>query len=208
MSTMVIKTRAKTRPKAQTPELTSIPLQSSSQANLLPPLCPVRSCFYASELVPHLSTTMKFLTGILAIAGLTAALPAPEPGTVDLGDGVKLVPRKPSMNARRSARKTNPRMPATSEGAFTTEGITNETQVSYSSNWAGAVLVGSGYKSVTGSIVVPTPKMPSGGSSSTQYSASAWVGIDGDTCQTAILQTGVDFNVQGSSVSFDAWYEW
>ncbi|KAI1371865.1 peptidase A4 family-domain-containing protein [Hypoxylon crocopeplum] len=76
--------------------------------------------------------------------------------------------------------------------------------VEYSSNWAGAVLIGSGYKSVTGTIVVPTPKAPSGGSSSRQYSASAWVGIDGDTCDTAILQTGVDFTVQGSSVSFDA----
>jgi len=55
---------------------------------------------------------------------------------------------------------------------------------------------------------VPTPKVPSGGSSRTEYAASAWVGIDGDTCQTAILQTGVDFYVEGSSVSFDAWYEW
>ncbi|KAI0012425.1 peptidase A4 family-domain-containing protein [Xylariaceae sp. FL0662B] len=80
--------------------------------------------------------------------------------------------------------------------------------VEYSSNWAGAVLIGSGYTTVTGTIVVPTPKTPSGGSSSQQYSASAWVGIDGDTCTTAILQTGVDFTVRGSSVSYDAWYEW
>ncbi|KAI0150139.1 peptidase A4 family-domain-containing protein [Hypoxylon sp. NC0597] len=80
--------------------------------------------------------------------------------------------------------------------------------VEYSSNWAGAVLIGSGYRTVTGTFVVPTPKTPSGGSSSTTYSASAWVGIDGDTCQTAILQTGVDFTVRGSTVSFDAWYEW
>ncbi|KAF4500527.1 glycosyl hydrolase family 43 [Fusarium agapanthi] len=35
--------------------------------------------------------------------------------------------------------------------------------------------------------------------------ASAWVGIDGDTCQTAILQTGISFYADGS---FDAWYEW
>lgn len=84
----------------------------------------------------------------------------------------------------------------------------NESHVTYSSNWAGAVLVGSGYKSVTGTITVPTPKEPSSGSSSTQYAATAWVGIDGDTCTTAILQTGVDFYVQGTTVSFDAWYEW
>lgn len=81
----------------------------------------------------------------------------------------------------------------------------------FSSNWAGAVFDnrGSGtFKSVTGTFVVPTPRVPSGGSSSTTYAASAWVGIDGDTCGTAILQTGIDFTVRGSSVSFDAWYEW
>lgn len=59
---------------------------------------------------------------------------------------------------------------------------------------------------MTGTFVVPTPQTPSGGSGT--YSSSAWVGIDGDTCGTAILQTGVDFTVDGGSVSYDAWYEW
>ena len=84
----------------------------------------------------------------------------------------------------------------------------NNTNEEYSSNWAGAVLIGSGYKSVTGTFVVPTPKAPTGGSSSTEYAASAWVGIDGDTAQNSILQTGVDFYVQNGRVSYDAWYEW
>ena len=57
------------------------------------------------------------------------------------------------------------------------------------------------YKAVTATFTVPTPKEPSGGSG--EHSASAWVGIDGDTCGTAILQTGVDFTVSGSSVSYD-----
>ncbi|KAI1502106.1 putative aspergillopepsin [Biscogniauxia marginata] len=104
------------------------------------------------------------------------------------------------------SRSSGTLQPAEGEAALTS---TNETaHVEYSSNWAGAVLIGTGYTTVTGSIVVPTPKTPSGGSSSTTYSGSAWVGIDGDTCSTAILQTGVDFSVRGSSVSFDAWYEW
>jgi hypothetical protein len=34
------------------------------------------------------------------------------------------------------------------------------------------------------------------------------VGIDGDTCGTAILQTGVDFTITSGRVSYDAWYEW
>ncbi|KAJ3119076.1 hypothetical protein HK100_000474 [Physocladia obscura] len=76
----------------------------------------------------------------------------------------------------------------------------NITNVSYSSNWAGAVLVGTGYTSVTGTFTVPTP--------TTAGSGSAWVGIDGDTCGTAILQTGVDWTKSGSSVTYDAWYEW
>ena len=149
---------------------------------------------------------MKFTATLLALAGLASALPAPEP--ISLGDGVTLVPRESRSNQRRSFRKTHPKIPYVEDGALSTESISNETQVSYSTNWAGAVLIGSGYKTVTGTFVVPTPKRPSGSSSSTTYSASAWVGIDGDTCQSAILQTGIDFNIRGSSVSFDAWYEW
>lgn len=117
--------------------------------------------------------------------------------------------RRERARKRMEARKSNPRLPVSSlfGGQVDTTAV-NTSHVQYSSNWAGAVLVGSGYKSVTGTIVVPTPKTPSGGSSRTEYAASAWVGIDGDTCETAILQTGVDFYVQGSSVSYDAWYEW
>ena len=48
---------------------------------------------------------------------------------------------------------------------------------------------------MTGTFTVPTP--------SGSGAASAWVGIDGDTCETAILQTGVDFTVSGGEVSYD-----
>lgn len=78
----------------------------------------------------------------------------------------------------------------------------------YSSNWAGAVLIGTGYNSVTAEFTVPRPQYPTGSSSNTQYCASAWVGIDGDTCTTAILQTGIDFCLFGSTVTYSAWYEW
>jgi len=79
-------------------------------------------------------------------------------------------------------------------------GITDNTNVQYSSNWAGAVLIGTGYTSVTGTFTVPSP--------TTAGSGSAWVGIDGDTCGTAILQTGVDWTRSGSRITYDAWYEW
>jgi hypothetical protein len=58
------------------------------------------------------------------------------------------------------------------------------------------------FTAVTGKFTVPTPKKPSG--SSGTHAASAWVGIDGDTCETAILQTGVDFTIdEDDNVSFD-----
>ncbi|KAJ7084878.1 aspergillopepsin [Mycena belliarum] len=86
----------------------------------------------------------------------------------------------------------------------------NSSHAEFSSNWAGAAFESAAgtYKSVTGTFVVPTPKVPSGQSSSGTFAASAWVGIDGDTCGTAILQTGIDFTISGGRVSFDAWYEY
>ncbi|GJE98823.1 peptidase A4 family-domain-containing protein [Phanerochaete sordida] len=86
--------------------------------------------------------------------------------------------------------------------------ISNGTDVQYSSNWAGGVLSAAGgtWKSVTATFTVPTPKEPAGASGT--HAASVWVGIDGDTCGTAILQTGIDLYVSGTSVGFDAWYEW
>lgn len=106
------------------------------------------------------------------------------------------------------------------------EGVTNQSNVEYSTNWAGAVLIGTGYTEVTATVTVPT--LTGSSSSSTESAGSAvgqiillyhnneladkeppqWVGIDGDTCQTAILQTGIDWYVDGTSVSYDAWYEW
>lgn len=77
---------------------------------------------------------------------------------------------------------------------------TNSTNVEYDSNWAGSVVTTTGVKSVTGTFTVPTPESAGSG--------SAWVGIDGDSCQTAILQTGIDWTKSGSSITYDAWYEW
>jgi len=87
---------------------------------------------------------------------------------------------------------------------------TDGSHVTYATNWAGAVHESSSntWKSVTATFVLPKPKKPNGGSNGVTYSASAWVGIDGATCRTAILQTGVDFFVHGNTVTYRAWYEW
>lgn len=107
--------------------------------------------------------------------------------------------------ARREAERSLVNQPLIKVPAPVTESTESgdQTNVEYSSNWSGSVIEsppsGETWKSVTGQFTVPTPSGSSGSS------ASAWVGIDGDTCDTAILQTGVDFTV-GSG--YDAWYEW
>ncbi|KAH8896866.1 acid proteinase [Thozetella sp. PMI_491] len=136
---------------------------------------------------------------------------------INLALGARFTEQRRARAAKRAAEAglragtSGPRLPASDVDLDVIESVeagNGTAHVEYSSNWAGAVLIGSGYKSVTGTFVVPTPKAPSGGSSSTQYAASAWVGIDGDTAQNSILQTGVDFYIQNGRASFDAWYEW
>ncbi|KAH8167479.1 peptidase G1 [Xylaria polymorpha] len=132
-------------------------------------------------------------TAILAAGALFATSALAAPGTAA---------RWANHAARRAARRSGFRLPAEEDGVVA---IANGTKnVEYSSNWAGAVLSSTGFTSVVGTIIVPTPK-----STGKSASASAWVGIDGDTCGTAILQTGLDFSITSSgSVSYDAWYEW
>ncbi|OKL60934.1 Aspergillopepsin-2 [Talaromyces atroroseus] len=135
---------------------------------------------------------MKFaVASSLLLAGLAAAAPLTE-----------------KRMARRAAgsRRSNP---AYVPGAFGTEllNITQSTrEVEYSENWAGAVLVGTGYTAVSAEFTVPTPSAVGLGIG--QFCAAAWVGLDGDTCDTSILQTGVDFCIDDGDVSYDAWYEW
>lgn len=68
------------------------------------------------------------------------------------------------------------------------------------SPWGGAVQDGQGWYSVTGVLTVP---QISGQSSSA--AASIWVGIDGDSCDSAILQTGITVYGDGG---VETWTEW
>lgn len=134
-----------------------------------------------------LSFKMKF-TAIITACLLTG-FAAAAPGTAM---------RKARAEAR-ADRKTLPPQSLEAAAAAGHQG-TNNTNVEYDSNWAGSIVTTSGVKSVTGTFTVPTP--------SSAGSGSAWVGIDGDSCQTAILQTGIDWTKSGSSITYDAWYEW
>lgn len=122
---------------------------------------------------------MKYTAAILGLVGLAAALPQP-PTQAD-------APRQ--LTRRTGGRPDHYSAPVDR----------NTSYPQYSSNWAGSVQIGTGFTTVKGTITVPDV---SGASDS---AASAWVGIDGDTCGTAILQTGLSFYGDGS---FDAWFEW
>ena len=75
----------------------------------------------------------------------------------------------------------------------------NATMDSQSSNWGGYVHDSTGISHVEGTVQIPAA---TGGSS---QGAAIWVGIDGDTCQTSLLQTGVTVYGDGTA---DAWVEW
>lgn len=53
-----------------------------------------------------------------------------------------------------------------------------ELQEQYSSNWAGAVLVNSGYTGVSAQFTVPTPQMPSGRHTNQHLSLSSFIWVN------------------------------
>lgn len=141
---------------------------------------------------------MKLTTTLAALLCANAVLAAPR--FTEL--------RRERREAKRRGVLNRLTLPPQNVTSADVDGPLSNANVEYSENWAGAVVISSGCTTVTGTVVVPTPEEPSGGSGSTEYAASAWVGIDGDTCQTAILQTGIDLYIQDGQASYDAWYEW
>jgi hypothetical protein len=71
-------------------------------------------------------------------------------------------------------------------------------------NWAGYVLTNSAFTAVSGSWVVPRVSC----SSSSDFYASQWVGIDGDVQgDTYVIQDGTSTNCEGTTAVYGAWYE-
>jgi hypothetical protein len=132
---------------------------------------------------------MKFASVILSYVLLTSYVSAAPP-------------RSRSTLEERIVRRTGRRSTQPVEYTEASIAAGNET------NWSGVVITsppsGQTFDGVTASFVVPTSKVPTGSSSGGSYSASAWVGIDGDTYQNAILQTRVDFTISNGKVSYDA----
>lgn len=106
---------------------------------------------------------MKFSSFVTALAGVEAVFAA------------RFTQQRWERHEKRAALrgKGHPKQPATNENGEELHGSAaiNETyHTTYSQNWAGAVLVGTGYTSVVATFVVPSPKTPTGGSSSVAVS--------------------------------------
>lgn len=137
---------------------------------------------------------MKFSTAALNLGFLTSALAAPQ-----------------NARTRSDARRAMAGRPNIISDVKTTSNFNTQ----YSGNWAGLVHKnppsGQAFASVSGTFTVQRPTVPIGSTATPQqgWGSSAWVGIDGSTCQSAILQTGVDMSLdQFGTPSYSAWYEW
>jgi len=82
-------------------------------------------------------------------------------------------------------------------------------KVIYNALWAGAVLPGKDFASVTGKVVVGQATGPPDARAGVTYASTTWVGIDGTGCSThALLQTGVDSYVTNGVTRYEGWWEW
>ncbi|KIL61667.1 hypothetical protein M378DRAFT_13358 [Amanita muscaria Koide BX008] len=141
----------------------------------------------SSHLTVALSYAMIFGSLFAALLLSTAAFAAPE-GAI------------PHLSRRSASRQSNPLQRLSGNTGL--KAATNTSTVAYtSSNWAGAVWNSYPPNTFSGTFTVPTPSALNG-------DASVWVGIDGSTCKTAILQTGIDISDQNGAVSYDSWFEW
>lgn len=92
---------------------------------------------------------MKYTAALAALVGVVACAPN---GVIDIGDGVKLVPREPraGMRAERLREHRRSLMQVDNSAEI---GNKNNSDVSYSTNWSGAVKIGTGLADVYGTIV-------------------------------------------------------
>ncbi|CZT15213.1 related to aspergillopepsin II precursor [Ramularia collo-cygni] len=146
----------------------------------------------------HAQSTFLLLA---TITSLTTAAPRTDPQQKQC-DGRRISP------LRNSQHRTTGPLRANSTGLDSRISFGKSSEVQYSSNWAGAVQISEEITEVSGQVTFPRVAAPKGASPDQGYGGSVWVGIDGDTCSQSILQTGVDWVVQGNTATYAAWYEW
>lgn len=92
---------------------------------------------------------MKYADTLAALVGVVACAPN---GAIDLGDGVKLVPREPRAGIRAERLRAHRRGLLEMDNSAEL-GSKNNTEASYSTNWSGAVKISTGLDNVVGTIV-------------------------------------------------------
>lgn len=107
---------------------------------------------------------MKFLSIIAALACAEAAVGTPLTEKRRESRAARQLARRSANGATRSSQ------PLISSESFI-EGVTNQSNVEYSTNWAGAVLISTGFTEVTGTVTVPT--LTGSSSSSVESAGSA-----------------------------------
>jgi hypothetical protein len=144
---------------------------------------------------------MKCTPALLAALGL---------GSAAAGTRLSAPERKGFHSARRSAdgltgAHSNPLVPGTSNGpspeTSSSQGPPPANQLN-SVNWSGEVAVGTGYKHVSGTIVVPKISVPSGqavnpSATPGYYDGAAWVGYaaaDGKRRLVSLVTSSSDLN--------------
>jgi len=107
-----------------------------------------------------------------------------------------------------TAPATKPTVPATSTVASSPP-VSTGAAILTSTIWAGAGMESPAntYKSVTGTLVVPNLQPAAGGATSGYYGGSAWVGLDGMTCQTSLMAAGIDFIYLEGTTTANTWTE-
>lgn len=152
-------------------------------------VCPCFSFHYLTlfySLSALTAFTMKFsyplLSSVLLVTTVVAA-PHPKAG----------FSRRLERRAR-TLRDSTMRSDYSSNSKLKTQAATDSTSsIQYSENWSGLAYTsppsGESFNAVSAKFTVPSPSVPSGvAATDGEYSASAWVGIDGNTYSTAILQ--------------------
>ncbi len=115
--------------------------------------------------------------------------------------GAKII--EPQFKPRDRQRATLPKLSRDVHGVETTN------------IWSGGVVYNpSGDKiwDVNGTWHIPTPSLPSGAKSGIWYTASSWIGIDGDGGSPDVLQAGCDADIMTSGgkqqIEYSPWWEW
>jgi hypothetical protein len=132
------------------------------------------------------------------------------------------VPKFPTDEARqrfvqalKGARIIEPQFKPRDRKRSALPGLKNAHGVETTNIWSGGVVYNpSGDKiwDVNGTWNIPTPSLPSGAQNGIWYTASTWVGIDGDGGSGDVLQAGCDADIMNSGgqnqIEYNPWWEW